>query len=67
MISGIQFHTIQLLITETVEIDKFIKVHMMQKVNTIKEVELKLHNLTANLSLNEKTMLIRFNKLVQMH
>lgn len=53
-ISGIQFYTFNLLITEYELANKNIKVELLQRINTLSEIELKTHDLSGNLMLDTK-------------
>ncbi len=53
-VSGIQFYMLKISITEEIFKDKFLVISLLQKINTLAEVEIKAHNLFGNLTLDSK-------------
>lgn len=54
-ISGIQFYLLTIQITEDIITNKKIDIELLQKINTLSEVELKTHDLIGNLSIDAKS------------
>jgi len=52
--SGIQFYSKKLQITKQIIESKFIHIDLLQKINTLAEIELKAHNLYGDLSIDSK-------------
>ena len=49
LISGVQFYFSEILITGQIITDKFVTIHLIQKINELQEVEVKAHDLTGSL------------------
>ncbi len=54
-ISGIQFYLLTIQITEEIITNKKIDIELLQKINTLSEIELKTHDLIGNLSIDAKS------------
>lgn len=62
-ISGIQFYTLEIKITEKIIEDKYLVISLLQKINTLAEVKIKSHNLFGNLTLDAKNFMDTIKKI----
>ena len=56
VLSGIQFYSKKLQITKKIINKKLIQIDLLQKINTLAEVEIKAHNLYGNLTIDSKNI-----------
>jgi len=62
MISGLQFYLMEIEINEKILEKKYIEIELLQKINTLSEVEIKAHNLIGNLSIDSKKFMDTLNE-----
>ncbi len=54
LFSGIQYYLIELEITKQILKEKYLEINLLQKINTLSEVEVKAHDLFGNLFIDSK-------------
>ncbi len=62
LISGIQFYLFEVKITQEVLEREYIEIDLLQKINTLDEVELNMHNLFGNLTIDSKNFMDTLQK-----
>ena len=60
--SGIQFYLLEIEINQKIINKKYLEIELLQKINTLSEVELKAHNLIGNLSIDSKKFMDSINE-----
>jgi hypothetical protein len=62
LFSGIQFYLFEINITQEILERKYIEIDLLQKINTLDEVELNTHNLFGNLTIDSKNFMDTLQK-----